>query len=215
MRGSRMRKPSGLIDIGALREIASQTFPGCPRRSAEYLETDANALIRHLRPRDDTEIRLLSPGHYCMHVANVSRPGAERSRNKRRTERRLRPREYYCAGEELISVFQTVCSCLLVCIRASSKHKGTSRFVEPLTNSKSMCTRPYGARRCSCLGLSMRSLCNSRASVSSPVENSVIAHLRQFTSRITCQKRKEPGDRCRSKDQFRPLPIKGIRNRPQ
>lgn len=59
-------------------KIGSRTFPRCSRKSPEYPETDANALMRHLHPRDVTQICRVSPGHYCIYaVADISRPGQE------------------------------------------------------------------------------------------------------------------------------------------
>ncbi|CAD1480813.1 unnamed protein product, partial [Heterotrigona itama] len=59
-------------------KIGSRTFPRCSRKSPEYPETDANALMRHLQPRDVTQICRVSPGHYCIYTAaDISRPGQE------------------------------------------------------------------------------------------------------------------------------------------
>lgn len=57
----------------------SRTFPRCSRKSAEYPETDANALMRHLHPRDVTKICRVSLGHYCVYAcgADISRAGKE------------------------------------------------------------------------------------------------------------------------------------------
>ena len=90
----------------------SRTFPRCSRKSAEYPETDANALMRHLHPRDVTKICRVSLGHYCVYAcgADISRAGKER-RNKWKLECRTGEvergnRNVLLHDEELINVFQ-------------------------------------------------------------------------------------------------------------
>lgn len=67
----------------------SRTFPRCSRKSPGYPETDANALMRHLHPRDVTQICRVSLGHYCMYAAEQTFRGRGRNRrNKWKLERR-------------------------------------------------------------------------------------------------------------------------------
>lgn len=106
--------PPVSIRAGSRGDRRSRTFPRCSRKSPEYPETDANALMRHLHPRDVTKICRVSLGHYCTYAcgADISRPGQEQ---EEQVEARVSNREVggwaenrnvLLHDEELINVFQ-------------------------------------------------------------------------------------------------------------
>lgn len=103
----------------------SRTFPRCSRKSAEYPETDANALMRHLHPRDVTKICRVSLGHYCVYAcgADISRAGKEQ---EEQVEARVSNRGGWTGGEQerVIARWRThqrvstaPCSCARSCAR--------------------------------------------------------------------------------------------------
>lgn len=152
--------------------------------------------MRHLHPRDVTQICRVSLGHYCMYAAEQTFRGwsRNRSRNKWKLECRTEGwearrgnRNVLLHDEELINVFQPSCSCSFVCTQTrhrAQRHRPTRRPTDRelkihVAIHRGPCVYrwrghsyafPLFLSTSVCLCVYMYVLCNNRISASSPGE---------------------------------------------